>query len=94
MDTRKKDKTFDMYPKPPLPAAKFYSLSVGEKVNTRFMGPGIVIYPPVKYKHDNGVERTYISKATVKLTRKCWAALEPWEFSAHELTTHSYCFGD
>ena len=95
MPTRsKKDKTFSMYPKPAIPINRFYKLSIGERVITRYMGPGIVIYPPIRYEHENGVVKLYRETALVKLSRKCWKHLEEQEFSCNELTTKSYDFGD
>lgn len=88
-----KDKTFDMYPKPALVVNKFYGLSIGEKVVTRYMGPGVVIHAPVRYKHENGVVKVYRDKALIKLSRKCWNHLEPWEFPFYELTSNSYYSG-
>ena len=89
----KKDKTFDMYPKPAIGLTKFYGLSIGEKVITRYMGPGVIICPPIRYKHENGVVKVYRDTALIKLTRKCWEDAEK-EFPFYELTTNSYGFGD
>jgi hypothetical protein len=89
----KKDNSGDMYPKPALTLNKFYSLSVGEKVITRYMGPGVVVYPPIRYKH-NGAVKIFRDKATIKLSRKCWQHLDEREFPFYELTTNSYGFGD
>lgn len=46
---KKDKKLFEMYPKPAMSLDRFYGLSVGQKVITRYMGPGIIIYPPIRY---------------------------------------------
>ncbi len=91
---KKTDKSFDMYPKPALSLDRFYGLSVGEKVITRYMGPGIVVCPPIRYTHGNGITRIYRDKALIKLSRKCWKHLDEKEFPFYELTTNSYSIGE
>jgi hypothetical protein len=91
---KKDDKAFQMYPKPSMSMDRFYKLSIGEKVITRYMGPGIVVYPPIRYKHENGVVKVYRDTALIKLSRKCWDHLEEQEFPFYELTTNSYGYGD
>jgi len=90
----KKDKAFSMYPKPAMNIDRFYSLSIGQKVITRYMGPGVIVYAPIRYKHDNGVVKVYRDKAMIKLSRKCWEHWEETEFPFYELTTNSYGYGD
>jgi hypothetical protein len=89
-----KDNSRDMYPKPALSLKKFYALSVGEKVVTRYMGPGIVVYPPIRYELVKGVVKVYRDRARIKLSRKCWEHWDETEFPFYELTTNSYGYGD